>query len=130
MKYLLDTHVWLWMILEPERLSDETRAALATTENLVLISVASAWEAAIKRAIGKLPLRDSVMNLVNSTVKDFDISILSIELSHVVTGAALPLHHKDPFDRLLVAQAQVEHAVLVTADESIRRYGGALLWAV
>ena len=75
-------------------------------------------------------LRDTVTTLVNSTVRDFDMTALAIELSHVVAAATLPFHHNDPFERLLVAQAQVEDAVLITADESIRRYGGALLWAI
>jgi PIN domain nuclease of toxin-antitoxin system len=129
-RYLLDTHVWLWMVLEPERLNNEARAAIATTDNVALVSVASAWEAAIKHSIGKLSLRDTVENLVRSTVRDFDVTVLAIELTHVVTAAALPFHHKDPFDRLLIAQSQVEGATLVTADESIRLYDGAILWAV
>ena len=129
MRLLLDTHVWLWMLLEPERLNEEARAAVAATGNIVLISVVSAWEVAIKNAIGKLPLPGTVSQLVDSTLADFDVELLSIELQHVLTGAALPPHHKDPFDRLLIAQAKVESATLLTADAVIRRYGGETLWA-
>lgn len=118
------------MLLEPERLNEDARAAIAAINNVVLISVVSAWEMAIKHSIGKLPLPDTVAQLVDLTLTDFDVELLSIELQHVLTGSALPLHHKDPFDRLLIAQAEVESATLVTADAVVRRYGGEILWAI
>jgi PIN domain nuclease of toxin-antitoxin system len=117
------------MLLAPERLNERARTAIATTDNAVLISVVSVWEAAIKHSIGKLPLPGTVANLVNLTVRDFDVELLPIGLPHVLNGAALPLHHKDPFDRLLVGQSQLEGATLVTADEAIRHYGTEILWA-
>jgi PIN domain nuclease of toxin-antitoxin system len=85
---------------------------------------------AIKNSIGKLPLPGTVSQLVDSTLEDFDVGLLSIELQHVLTGAALPLHHRDPFDRLLIAQAKVEDATMVTGDAMIRSYGGDVLWAI
>ncbi len=130
MRCLLDTHVWLWMLLAPDRLNVETRTALGNPHNQVLLSVASAWEVALKSSIGRLPLPGTVDDLVRNSIRDFDLTIVPIALRHVVISAALPFHHKDPFDRVLVAQSQVEGAILVTADEQIRRYGGALLWAI
>ncbi len=129
MKYLLDTHVWLWMMLTPERLNDEARAAIASKDNQTLLSVVSAWEVTVKQSIGKVPLIGAVEDLVLSSARDFDLTILPIELEHVTRAAELPPHHKDPFDRILIAQAQTETAILVTADDAIRQYDGALLWA-
>lgn len=130
MKMLLDTHVWLWMVLEPERLSEAASDALANAQNETILSVASAWELAIKQALGKLSASGPVDTWVQSSLQDFELAVLPIGLQHALVAAALPPIHKDPFDRMLIAQAQVEGLVLVTADESIRQYGGAVLWAI
>lgn len=82
MKYLLDTHIWLWMMLTPERLSDAARAAIGNTERQTFLSVASAWEAAVKNSIGKLPLKGPVADLVLASIRDFDLTILPIGLEH------------------------------------------------
>ena len=130
MKYLLDTHVWLWMMLTPERLGDAARAAIGSTDHQTFVSVASAWEVAIKNSIGKLPLNRSVAELVDASKRDFDLTLLAIGLEHALLAAELPQLHKDPFDRILIAQSRVEGAVLVTGDESVYRYGGSILWAI
>ena len=130
MKYLLDTHVWLWMMLTPERLNDDARTAIGSTANQTFLSVASAWEAAVKNSIGKLPLSGPITDLVLGSIRDFDLGLLPIALDHALLAAALPQLHKDPFDRVLIAQARVEDAVLVTGDSCIRQYGGSLLWAI
>jgi PIN domain nuclease of toxin-antitoxin system len=128
-RLLVDTHVWLWMLANPERLNESTRVAIANPENEALLSVASAWEVAIKHALGKLPLRGPVSLLVDISVRELHINVLPIALDHALEAASLPAHHKDPFDRMLIAQARREELILVTADEAVRRYGGALMWA-
>lgn len=125
----MDSHVWLWMLTTPERLNDSTRTALATPENEVVLSVASVWEVAIKHALGKLPLNGPASLLVDVSIRSLKVNILPIALDHALTAANLPPHHKDPFDRILVAQAQLEGLTLVTADHVIPQYGGALMWA-
>lgn len=121
---LLDTHVFLWWRGEPARLNEQARAAIAEAE-LVFVSAASAWEAAIKAALGRLELPDTV----ESGVIASGFEKLPITFSHAESAAALPMHHRDPFDRLLVAQARVEGLTLVTRDRQLETYGGEILWA-
>jgi len=118
------------MMLTPERLGDAARAAIGSTDHQTFVSVASAWEVAIKNSIGKLPLNRSVAELVDASKRDFDLTLLAIGLEHALLAAELPQLHKDPFDRILIAQSRVEGAVLVTGDESVYRYGGSILWAI
>jgi PIN domain nuclease of toxin-antitoxin system len=129
-KLLVDTHIWLWMLITPERLNDAARAAITDPANDTILSVASAWEVAIKHALGKLPLASSTAQLVAFSVHELKISVLPIELGHALAAAGLPPHHKDPFDRMLVAQARLADLTLVTADDAIRQYGGDVLWAI
>ena len=96
---------------------------------MAILSVASAWELAIKHALGKLPLHGSPSQLVEVSVRELNMSVLPIALGHALAAAGLPLHHRDPFDRMLVAQAQLDGLTLVTADAALQAYGGALLWA-
>lgn len=125
----MDTHVWLWMLAAPERLNDSARAAIANPENEAVLSVASAWEVAVKHALGKLPLSSPPDRLVDVSVRQFKVIVLPIALDHALAAASLPPIHKDPFDRILVAQAQLDGLTLVTADAIIRQYGGAVMWA-
>ena len=122
MKLLVDTHCWLWMGLDPDRLGKKTHALLENTNHELVLSVASAWEIAIKTARGKLHLPLDPATYVRTRIKHSGVSVLSIELEHVLAAAPLPEHHRDPFDRLLIAQAQVEGMTIVTADERIGRY--------
>jgi PIN domain nuclease of toxin-antitoxin system len=117
------------MLTTPERLADSARAAIANPNNEAVLSVASVWEVAIKHALGKLPLGRPPSQLVDVSVRELKVIVLPIALDHVLVAASLPLHHKDPFDRILVAQAQVDSLTLVTADEALRQYGGALMRA-
>ena len=130
MKLLVDTHVWLWILTTPERLCDGARSAITDDENEAILSAVSAWEVAIKYALGKLPLSMPPAELVDVSVRELRLTVLPIALDHALAAGALPPHHRDPFDRMLIAQAQLEGLTLVTADETIRQYGGALLWAV
>jgi PIN domain nuclease of toxin-antitoxin system len=129
MKLLLDTHVWLWAVLTPERMAQAARDAIEDMHNSILISAASAWEIAIKHALGKLPLSESPEALVPKAMAALHAEELAITTRHALRAGALPAHHNDPFDRILLAQALCEDSVLVTADNDLKRYGAALLWA-
>ena len=121
--YLLDTHVLLWWLCDPTRLSDEARAVIADGQNTVYLSAAAAWEMSIKRALGRL---DMPGNLEEVLRKDL-IEVLPIRLPHALAVADLPLHHRDPFDRMHVAQARHENLVLITHDEKIAAYDVSVL---
>ncbi|WP_438021017.1 type II toxin-antitoxin system VapC family toxin [Sorangium sp. So ce315] len=129
MKWLLDTHVVIWFAADPGRLRREVVEAIQDPGAQVLISVASWWELAIKQSIGRLqgslpPEQLRSWWLGHPTVRE-----LAIEAAHVWTAAAFPLHHRDPFDRMLLAQAQLEDATLVTSDHLVRAYKTPILWA-
>lgn len=125
MKLLLDTHVFLWWLSDPKILTPAAASAIGDPQNRVLISVALLWEIAIKRVIGKLTAPLGLPNAISRA--GFDL--LPIEVSHVEKTEQLPVHHRDPFDRMLVAQAMVEGATLVTRDPRIPQYGIAVLLA-
>lgn len=110
------------MGLEPKRLGKKTRALLENTSHELVLSVASAWEIAIKSARGKLHLPLDPATYVRTRLKLSGASLMSVELDHVLAVAPLPEHHADPFDRLLIAQAQVEGMTIVTVDERIALY--------
>jgi PIN domain nuclease of toxin-antitoxin system len=130
-KLLLDTHVWLWAVLEPDRLAHAAREAIENSRHALLVSAGSAWEIAIKHALGKLPLPEPPDTFVPRALAALGSGTapLAITVQHAVASGALPNHHRDPFDRLLVAQAMCEGATLVTADHLLERYGAAVLWA-
>jgi PIN domain nuclease of toxin-antitoxin system len=129
LKLLLDTHVLLWSVSDPDRIAAAARAAIEDPSHTRLISAASAWEIATKHALGKLPLRESPEAFLLRASADLVADNLAITARHAILSASLPNHHRDPFDRLLVAQALVEGATLVTADHLLPQYGVPLLWA-
>lgn len=129
MRYLVDTHVWLWLLRSPDKLSPSVRGALEQAEDLAL-SAASVWELAIKARLGKIVLNLSVAAVRDEFLAQAGARELSIDSAHALAAADLPPVHRDPFDRLLIAQAQIEGLTLVTADEAIRRYGLPLQWAL
>jgi PIN domain nuclease of toxin-antitoxin system len=116
---LLDTHVVLWMFSQPEQLSAAVRRDITDPRNVVMVSAATIWEVEIKRARGKLSAPDGLHAMCIE--RGFDP--LDISFDHAVTAGSLPAHHADPFDRMLIAQAMVEAAQLVTADSTFGRYG-------
>jgi PIN domain nuclease of toxin-antitoxin system len=126
MKLLLDTHAFIWWVSAPEKLSEQVLAAFQDRNNGLILSVASVWEMQIKLQLDKL--KSSLDSLIEAQQLANDLQILSIELSHVLALSNLPPHHKDPFDRLLVAQAGAEDAFLVSADGVFSRYAVRLLW--
>ncbi len=118
-RLLLDTHVLLWWLSDDPRLGRATRQVISDPRNQVYISAVSTWEISIKKALGKLSAPDDM----DAIVEEEDFDKLPITLFHGDQAGILPRHHKDPFDRMLIAQAQTEGLVIVTNDEEITRYG-------
>jgi len=127
-RLLLDTHCWLWMQVSPERFSARAAALLADPANELFFSAASSWEIAIKYSLGKLPLPSPPSLYVSTRLRDGGVSPLPIEHAHALRAAELPRHHRDPFDRLLVAQAQLDKLALVTVDEQFAPYEIEIVW--
>ncbi|MCP5522815.1 MAG: type II toxin-antitoxin system VapC family toxin [Verrucomicrobiales bacterium] len=127
MRILLDTHVWLWWLSEPERLPERVASELRRSRNELFLSVASSWEIAIKHALGKLPLPEAPAEFVPKRLLRDGIKTLHIEHRHALHVATLPPAHQDPFDRLLIAQAQLEQMPIATVDGKFGRYEVALL---
>lgn len=130
MKLLVDTQCWLWWFAQPERLSEEAIAHIADEANELWFSVASVWEIGIKVAIGKLPLPEPIDRYISSRMVQLGTQSLEITATHALQAAALPLHHRDPFDRMLIAQAQSGNMTLVSADAMLRHCSDvSILWA-
>ncbi|MEM7353733.1 MAG: type II toxin-antitoxin system VapC family toxin [Acidobacteriota bacterium] len=121
-RILVDTHVWLWMNGSPERLSETARRQLSDAETALFLSAASVWEISIKTAGGKLELPEPPERYIIPRLAANRIDALPIRPLHAIRAAALPMHHRDPFDRMLVAQAQLEELELMTGDAALRRY--------
>jgi len=115
---LLDTHAFLWWNNDDAALGPIARAAIADGENIVFVSAATAWEIATKRAAGKLDAPGDIAEWVRQD----GFAEIAVEIDHAVLSAELPDHHRDPFDRLLVAQASIEELTLVTMDPEIMKY--------
>lgn len=126
MRLLLDTHVLLWAAAEPDRLKEPVREMLSDVENDLLFSTASIWEVAIKNGLGR-PEFSVDPNLLRRGLIDRDYVELAITAAHAAAVMELPSLHKDPFDRLLVAQARHEGFLLLTSDEMVAAYGGTIL---
>jgi PIN domain nuclease of toxin-antitoxin system len=128
-KLLLDTQCWLWWFSEPERLSEEAINQIADETNQIWFSVASVWEIGIKVSIGKLPLPEKIDDYISTRMIQLGARSLEITASHALQASALPLFHRDPFDRMLIAQSQIEGMTLVNADSTFDRYDVSLIWA-
>ena len=124
MKLLLDTHAALWLLSGDERLGEDAKRQLTDDTNLVLLSAAVVWEVAIKRALGKLTVPDEYLSLL----LDAGVQPLPVNVEHAAAVEQLPPHHRDPFDRMLVSQARVEGAALVSGDAALRPYDVPLVW--
>jgi PIN domain nuclease of toxin-antitoxin system len=121
-RILLDTQVWLWVLGEPARLSTAGRARLRSPANTFYLSAANIWEIVIKQATGKLRLPDEPVAYLRGRLAETPAVVLPITHEHALQLALLPLHHRDPFDRILIAQAQVEGLHLMTADRQFGNY--------
>jgi PIN domain nuclease of toxin-antitoxin system len=118
MKLLLDTHALLWSLCEPHKLTPKTQNAIADKNNLIFVSIASLWELQIKQSIGKIILPDNFIQLISRT----QCEILPVTVKHIEQLKKLPLIHRDPFDRMLIAQSIAEDLELATCDADIAQY--------
>jgi PIN domain nuclease of toxin-antitoxin system len=123
MKLLIDTQCWLWMNASPEKLSARTRALLLARSTERLISIASIWEIAIKYQLGKLPLPLAPIDYVPDRLRLTRTDPLPISVTHALHAAALPILHRDPFDRMLVAQALDDDLPVLSSDSQLDAYG-------
>lgn len=128
MQALLDTHTFLWWILDDDRLSTTVRGIIQNSENVVYFSAASAWEIAIKAQLGKLILPAAVESFIPEQLQKNDFTSLPINLSHALLVASIPALHKDPFDRMLVVQSIVERIPILTADSLVTQYPVTAIW--
>src|SRR5689334_16470471 len=128
MKLLLDTHTFLWFIAGSHNLSASARALIEDAANEKFLSVASLWEIAIKVSIGKLALSAPFDVLIPQQLSLNGFELLNIKVEHAASVAAMPHHHRDPFDRLLIAQAAFEKMSIVSADTAFDAYSAARLW--
>ena len=127
MKLIFDTHAFLWWATDPDQLSPAVRSACADHTTTLLVSVVSAWELQIKTQLGKIRFTSSLEHLFVTQQRD-GVQLLPITLTHILYLDQLPLHHKDPFDRLILAQAHVEEAHLVSKDHVFQAYPVKLFW--
>ncbi|NEQ83530.1 MAG: type II toxin-antitoxin system VapC family toxin [Moorea sp. SIO2I5] len=128
MQALLDTNAFLWWAADDPRLSATARETIQDPDNAIFFSVASAWEIIIKTRIGKLTLPESPESYIPTRVDYYCFQILPIEIKHVLQIWKLDSHHKDPFDRVLIAQSQVENLPIITKDAKISLYDIDILW--
>jgi PIN domain nuclease of toxin-antitoxin system len=128
MKLLLDTHTFIWFVTDSPRLSSTAKALIEDEYNEKWLSIASIWEMAIKQSIGKLRFELAFPTFVEQQMQRNSMDLLGIQISHLAIVANLPLHHRDPFDRLLIAQAVVEQIPIVGADGVFDSYPIQRLW--
>ena len=129
MRLLIDTHVWLWLQTTPDRIDAVTLEVLADESNDLYLSAASGWEIAIKYRLGKLGLPQPPEVYVPDRMRTSGTTPLSVELAHALRVAQLPDHHRDPFDRLLIAQSQLLDVAIVTTDQQLAAYDVDLIHA-
>lgn len=128
MRLLLDTHTFIWFVINSPRLSVVVRGLIEDENNEKLLSIASVWEMAIKHSSGKLSFSLPFREFIEQQLSINSMELLNINLEHTYVVATLPLHHRDPFDRLLIAQAMVDKIPILTADSAFDAYPVQRLW--
>jgi PIN domain nuclease of toxin-antitoxin system len=128
MRLLLDTHAFIWADDQPEKLSPDAKAACEDPANELILSVASAWEMQLKLMLGKLALRKPLRSVIEDWIHQNTILILPVNLDHIIRLETLSNHHKDPFDRVLIAQAMTEGLTVVTHDRAFSLYNIPIVW--
>lgn len=128
MRFLLDTHTFIWFVIDSPQFSPIAKELIEDEYNEKWLSIASVWEMAIKCSIGKLILDLPIQTFVEQQIQQNSLDLLSIQLPHLWIVATLPLHHRDPFDRLLIAQAMVEKISIISADIVFDAYAVKRLW--
>ena len=128
MRFVIDTHTFIWYVTNNSKLSLTARELINDGNNVVLLSVASVWEMAIKHSIGKLDFELPFITFVESQIRQNDMALLQIEIEHLALVANLPLYHRDPFDRLIISQAILEQIPIVGVDKVFDSYSVRRLW--
>ena len=128
MRFLVDTHAFLWAVLSPERLTDRARGVFPDSDAELLISIATPWEMAIKAGIGKLENGAEILDDFENRMTSSGYRILGASIKHMIRSCYLPRHHKDPFDRLLIAQALDLNIPILSGDDIFDRYGVQRVW--
>ena len=128
MRILLDTHAALWWVMDSAELSERAAELLSQPKTTNLFSVASAWEIATKHELGRLRIPGTPAEVLDRLTEDLDLTILPIEIPHVLKSATLPWHHRDPFDRILIAQAMLADVPILSGDKRIAQYPVRVVW--
>lgn len=130
MNILIDTQIFLWTLTEPKRLGKKAQSLLKSKKNQLYLSAASSWEISIKASLGKLPLPEPPDKYITSRMANLKIAPLDVKHYHTFIVYQLPLHHRDLFDRILIASAIAENIHLMSADKQFRRYDVDLIWGL
>ena len=128
MRVLLDTHALLWFSLDDGRLSVRAKAAIVDRGNDLLVSPATLWEVAIKVSLGKYELEEEFASFFSRVLAAYNMTLLPVTLEHTAMVVRLPFHHRDPFDRMLIAQAMSEEVPIVSADRMLDSYSVTRIW--
>jgi len=128
MKYLLDTHTLLWIIDENARLSEKSRSIFLDMTNDIYLSSASLWELSIKVSLNKIEINNTFENFIQDHVLGNDIKIMKIELPHIIRVSKIPFHHRDPFDRMIIAQSIEDNIPVISGDKIFDRYLSNRIW--
>lgn len=128
MRILLDTHALLWWLFDDPQLSGAAREVIKAPDNRVLVSSASAWEISTKHRLGKLPEAREAAEDLSRLLRMANMHVLTITLEHALAAGSLPGPHRDPFDRMLIAQSRLEEIPIVTLDSAFRPYGVEIVW--
>lgn len=127
MRFLIDTQILVWLIIESKKIPTKILNILENPENEILVSSVSIWEIAIKISINKLSLPFELKYIIN-VIEKMNIKILEINIEHLINVAELPFHHKDPFDRLLISQSMIENISIISSDSSFQNYKVDVIW--
>jgi PIN domain nuclease of toxin-antitoxin system len=128
MKYLLDTHAFLWFVTDDNRLSSKTKSIIQNSNNEIYFSAASAWEISIKAKLGRLKFGGDLESFIIEQLTENSFGPLAITVSHSLYTGKLPQIHKDPFDRIMISQSKMENMVMITKDKEIREYKVSTVW--
>ncbi len=128
MKYLLDTHTFLWFATDNPRISEKAKQIIQNRKNQLLLSAASVWEISIKYSIGKISLSTDLDNFISESLRNYNLTPLPISIPHSIEVSRLPEIHRDPFDRMLIAQSRIENAGIITTDKDITKYDVKTIW--
>lgn len=127
MKYLIDTQILIWMIIDIQKIPDNINKIIKDSRNEIFVSSVSIWEIAIKKSIGKLTFPFELKK-IREVIKNMNINILDINTEHLINVAELPFHHKDPFDRLIISQAMIDKLPIISSDNNFPLYNIKIIW--